>query len=68
MSGSPTSSTTEMDFDAYAGHYDEEIVPVQVTVNGEVRIKLFKGSINVVGRKSASNSPRALNKPGNSGT
>jgi argininosuccinate synthase len=28
----------------------------QVTVNGEVRLKLFKGSINVVGRKSASNS------------
>ncbi|CAD7846566.1 MAG: Argininosuccinate synthase (EC 6.3.4.5) [Olavius algarvensis Gamma 3 endosymbiont] len=28
----------------------------QATVNGEVRIKLFKGSISVVGRKSASNS------------
>jgi len=28
----------------------------QVTVNGEVRNKLFKGSISVVGRKSASNS------------
>jgi len=28
----------------------------QVTVNGEVRVKLFKGSISVVGRKSASNS------------
>jgi argininosuccinate synthase len=28
----------------------------QVTVNGEVRVKLFKGAISVVGRKSASNS------------
>jgi len=28
----------------------------QVTVNGEVRVKLFKGSVSVVGRKSASNS------------
>ena len=28
----------------------------QVTVNGEVRIKLFKGSVSVVGRKSATNS------------
>jgi len=28
----------------------------QATVNGEVRIKLYKGSISVVGRKSASNS------------
>jgi len=28
----------------------------QVTVNGEVRLKLFKGSVTVVGRKSASNS------------
>lgn len=28
----------------------------QATVNGEVRIKLFKGSISLVGRKSASNS------------
>ncbi len=28
----------------------------QVTVNGEVRVKLFKGSVSVVGRKSATNS------------
>ncbi len=28
----------------------------QVTVNGEVRVKLFKGCVSVVGRKSASNS------------
>ena len=28
----------------------------QVTVNGEVRLKLFKGSVTVAGRKSASNS------------
>ena len=28
----------------------------QATVNGEVRVKLFKGSVSVVGRKSASNS------------
>lgn len=28
----------------------------QHTVNGEVRVKLFKGSVNVVGRKSATNS------------
>jgi argininosuccinate synthase len=28
----------------------------QVTVNGEVRVKLFKGSVSTVGRKSASNS------------
>jgi argininosuccinate synthase len=28
----------------------------QVTVNGEVRLKLFKGSVSVVGRKSESNS------------
>ena len=28
----------------------------QVTVNGEVRVKLYKGSVSVVGRKSASNS------------
>ena len=28
----------------------------QVTVNGEVRVKLFKGSVSVVGRKSASDS------------
>jgi len=28
----------------------------QVTVNGEVRVKLFKGAVSVVGRKSASNS------------
>ncbi len=28
----------------------------QATVNGEVRVKLFKGSVSLVGRKSASNS------------
>ena len=28
----------------------------QVTVNGEVRVKLYKGAVTVVGRKSASNS------------
>ena len=28
----------------------------QATVNGEVRVKLFKGSVSVVGRKSATNS------------
>ena len=28
----------------------------QVTVNGEVRVKLYKGSVSVVGRKSATNS------------
>ncbi len=28
----------------------------QVTANGEVRVKLFKGSVSVVGRKSATNS------------
>ena len=28
----------------------------QVTVNGEVRVKLFKGSVSTVGRKSATNS------------
>ena len=28
----------------------------QVTVNGEVRLKLYKGTITVTGRKSASNS------------
>jgi argininosuccinate synthase len=28
----------------------------QVTVNGEVRVKLFKGAVSVVGRKSATNS------------
>jgi len=28
----------------------------QVTVNGEARVKLFKGSVSVVGRKSATNS------------
>ena len=28
----------------------------QVTVNGEVRVKLFKGSVSVVGRKSANHS------------
>ena len=28
----------------------------QATVNGEVRVRLFKGSVSVVGRKSASNS------------
>jgi argininosuccinate synthase len=28
----------------------------QTTVNGEVRVKLFKGSVSVVGRKSATNS------------
>jgi argininosuccinate synthase len=28
----------------------------QATVNGEVRVKLYKGSVSVVGRKSASDS------------
>ena len=28
----------------------------QATVNGEVRVKLFKGSVSVVGRKSATDS------------
>jgi argininosuccinate synthase len=28
----------------------------QVTVNGEVRVKLFKGLVSVVGRKSSTNS------------
>ena len=28
----------------------------QVTVNGEVRVKLYKGAVSVVGRKSETNS------------